>query len=87
MRTSSRSRLVSLLIFILTFTLIIGAMSVSVFAHDGDDHEEETSWFDTLAGQIVGFCLAGVIFVACVVFIIWWIPKKNEGKEKKAAKK
>ena len=28
----------------------------------------------------------GVIFVACVVFIIWWIPKKNEGKEKKAAK-
>ena len=95
MLTTKRSRLVSLLIFILTFAMLVCAFSVTVFAHDDHDHEDEEKetvwdkigeWFDSKVGQIVGYCVAGVIFVACVLFIIWWIPKKNDGKEKKTAK-
>ena len=100
MLTTKRSRLVSLLIFILTFAILVCSMSVVAFAadehdhdHDHEDEENETvwdkigEWFDSKVGQIVGYCVAGVIFVACVLFIIWWIPKKNDGKEKKTAKK
>jgi flagellar basal body-associated protein FliL len=106
MTRTTKSRLISLLIFILTFAMLVCSFSVTVFAHDGEDHdhEEESNtgstttkketvwekigkWFDSKVGQIVGYCVAGVIFVACVAFIIWWIPKKNEGKEKKTAKK
>ncbi len=106
MLTSSKSRLVSLLVFILTLALLVCSMSISVFAdvahdHDNDgvadhtdeEHEEEKeslwdkikAWFDSDVGQIVGFSVAGVILVAFVIFVIWWIPKKDK-KEKNAKK-
>lgn len=108
MLTSNRSRLVSLLIFVMLFAMLVCCMSVSVFAvehdHDGDgvaDHTDEEhaatekkglwdkikEWGDSKAGQITGFCIAGVLFVAIVVFIVLWIPKKTDRKEKKAVSK
>lgn len=43
------------------------------------------AWFDSDIGQIVGYCVAGVVLVAGVALIIWWIPKKDKSakKEKK----
>ena len=103
MLTTKKSRLISLLVFILLLSTIICAMSVSVFAvdhdHDGDgvadhtDAEHKTEWekfkiwCDTTPGQIWGFSIAGVLFVAIVVFIVLWIPKKTDKKEKKAVAK
>ena len=52
-----------------------------------DDHDHETEddgklgWVD-----IVGYCVAGVLFVAMVAFIIWWIPKESDKKGKKSKK-
>ncbi len=94
MLTSKKSRLAALLAFILVATLLICAMSVSVFAHDDHDDnntkkktawEKFTAWFDSDVGHIVGYCVAGVVLVAGVALIIWWIPKKDKSakKEKK----
>ena len=112
MINSSRSKLVSLLAFIMVFAMMICAMSISVFAddvahdHDGDgvadhtdaehsdtDDEEKTlgekisAWFKSDLGQIIGWCVAGVVFVAIVIFIIIWIPKDKKKADKKAEKK
>lgn len=114
MINTSRSRLLTLLAFVMIFAMMICAMSVSVFAedvahdHDGDgvadhtdaehsDEEEKTlgdkisDWFKSDVGQIVGYCVAGVIFVVIVIVIILWIPKNTDKKagkkvEKKKAK-
>ena len=96
MLTSNKSRLLSLLIFVAVFALIVCMMSVTVFAHDDHDHDDDkkdsvwdkvTKWGASTAGQITGFSIAGVLFVGMVVFIILWIPKKTDKKEKKAVTK
>ena len=109
MINTSKSRLISLLAFVMIFAMMICAMSVSVFAddvahdHDGDgvadhtdaehkdeDDEEKTlgekiaDWCESDVGQIVGWCVAGVVFVAIVIFIVIWIPKDKKKAEKKA---
>ena len=107
MLTTNKSRLLSLLVFVLIFSMLICAMSISVFAddhdHDGDgtpdhsseehkDEKEKTlkdkidDWFDGKVGQIVGYCVAGAIFVAIVIIIYLWIPKNKDKKGKKFAK-
>ena len=71
--------------------------------HDGDgvadhtdsEHTDEkdslkkvlSDWFKGDVGQIVGWCVAGVIAVAIVVFIYIWIPKDKKKVEKKVEKK
>lgn len=110
MINTSRSRIFSLLAFIMVFAMMVCAMSVSVFAvehdHDGDgvaDHtdaehtgeddkektlgEKISAWFNGKVGQIVGWCVAGVVGVAIVVFIIIWIPKDKKKADKKPEKK
>lgn len=94
MLTSNKSRLLSLLIFVAVFALIVCMMSVTVFAHDDHDDDKKdsvwdkvTKWGASTAGQITGFSIAGVLFVGMVVFIILWIPKKTDKKEKKAVTK
>jgi len=107
MINTSKSRLLTLLAFVMILATMLCAMSVSVFAsdvahdHDGDgvadhtdeeheDDEEKTlgekisAWFEGEVGQIVGYCVAGVVFVIIVVVIIIWIPKDSD---KKAGKK
>ena len=75
------NRIIKALTFVMLFALMICSLSLNVFAHD-----ETTSWFDGKVGQIVGFCVAGVLFVAIVIFIIWWIPKESDKKGKKDKK-
>lgn len=94
MLTSKRSVLVSLLMFVLIAALLVCSMSVAVFAHDDDSSSSSeksawdkfVDWFDGTAGQIVGYVVAGVLFVVCVGFIVWWIPK-NDKKDVKKSKK
>ena len=74
------NKIIKALTFVMLFALMICTLSLNVFAADS------TSWFDGKTGQIVGFCVAGVLFVAIVVFIIWWIPKESDKKGKKAKK-
>lgn len=91
MTVRSKSRMISLLALILIFAMTLCAMSVSVFAAD-DDEDEKTlgekisDWFESDVGQIVGYCVAGVILVAIVVFIIIWIPKDKDRKIKSKTK-
>ena len=63
--------------------------------HSEEEHEDEKEktlkdkideWFAGKVGQIVGYCVAGVIFVAMVVVIYLWIPKNKDKKGKKTAK-
>ena len=49
--------------------------------------DDKKSWFEGQVGQIVGYCIAGVLFVAMVAFIIWWIPKEKDKKGKKVKSK
>lgn len=107
MLTTNKSRLLSLLVFVMIFAMLICVMSVSVFAddhdHDGDgtpdhaadDHDDKKektlkdkidAWFAGKVGQIVGYCVAGAIFVAIVIVIYLWIPKNKDKKGKKPAK-
>ena len=109
MLTTNKSRLLSLLVFVMIFAMLICIMSVSVFAddhdhdHDGDgtpdhaadDHDDKKektlkekidAWFASDVGQIVGYCVAGAIFVAIVIVIYLWIPKSKDKKGKKPAK-
>ena len=67
--------------------------------HDGDGIADHTAsehktlwdkwviWCSTTEGQIWGFSLAGVFLAAAIVFIVLWIPKKTDKKEKKAVTK
>lgn len=77
MRTLSNIK--KLAAFIATAAMTV-CMGVASFAAD------KKSWFETQTGQIVGYVIAGVLFVAIVAFIIWWIPKENDKKGKKIKK-
>ncbi len=88
MLTSRKSKLISMLVFTLIFAALVCCMGVTVFAHDDHDHGEGlwatiTEWMETDLGQIIGYCVAGVVLVAIVVCIFLWIPKKDK-KDKKA---
>jgi membrane protein DedA with SNARE-associated domain len=78
MRTLTNIKKIASLIAVFAMSV---CMSVVAFADD------KKSWFDSQAGQIVGYCIAGVLFVAMVVFIIWWIPKEKDKKGKKVKTK
>ncbi len=88
MHTSTKSRIFSTLLLVLTLSLLVCSLGISVFAHDDSSSSKKTAWdhftewFDSDIGQIVGFVVAGVVLVAIVVFVIWWIPK-NDKKDKK----
>ena len=95
MLRTSKSRIASLLAFILVAALLICTMSVAVFAHDDSTSttkkktawDKFVDWFDSDAGQVVGFVVAGLVLVGAVILVIWWIPKKDkQGKKDKKDK-
>ena len=75
-----KSRVLSVLALVLTFC----SMGVTVFA--ADEKTGFAKWWDSY-NQIVGYVVAGVIFVAIVVFIYFWIPRDKEKKKAPKTKK
>ena len=100
---TNKKRIFSILIFALVLALLtcamIGCGTGVEHDHDGDgvadhtDSEHKTlwdkwvAWCATTTGQIWGFSLAGAFLVAAIIFIVLWIPKKTDKKEKKAISK
>ncbi len=82
MLRNAKSRVLAFLAFALMFSMLVCSMGVTAFA--ADEKTGFAKWWDSY-NQIVGYCVAGVLFVAIVVFIYLWIPKKNA--DKKGAKK
>lgn len=87
MRTSTKNRLVSLLILAVTVSLVVCTLGMSVFAHDSSSSKKSAwdkfiDWFNSDVGQIIGYVVAGIVLVAAVVFVIWWIPKKEKADKK-----
>lgn len=78
MLRNAKSRVLAILSFVLTFC----CTGITAFA--ADEKTGFAKWWDSY-NQIVGYCVAGVLFVAIVVFIYFWIPKKDA--DKKSAKK
>ena len=82
-----KNKALALIVFALMFSMLFSIMGVSVFA----DTTTETSksafqiWWDSY-NQIIGYCVAGLIFVAMVVVIYLWIPKENDKKVKGSKK-
>lgn len=77
----------ALLVFVLMLSMLFSLMSVTVFADDTEVSSKSAfqQWWDSY-NSIIGYCVAGVIFVAMVIVIYLWIPK-NKDKKKKARKK
>ena len=76
------------LAFVLMLTMLFSLMSVAVFA-DGTTETSKNAfqtWWDSY-NHIIGYCVAGVIFVAMVVVIYLWIPKDTDKKKKKEKEK
>ena len=89
MLTNVKNRSLALLVFVLMFSMLFGMMSVSVFADDATTESSKSAfqtWWDSY-NSIIGYCVAGVIFVAMVVVIYLWIPKDSEKKKKNASKR
>ena len=84
-----KSRIASLIVFVTVIAMLVCTMGVTVFAHEGEHTPAEaiSEWAASTPGQIVGFCIAGVLLVAFVVLVILWIPKKNDKKDKKTTAK
>lgn len=78
MLRNAKSRALAMLSFVLTFC----CTGITAFA--ADEKTGFAKWWDSY-NQIIGYCVAGVLFVAIVVFIYFWIPKKDA--DKKSAKK
>ncbi len=83
-----KSKPIAILALTLVFTLMMCAMGITAFAHD--DHEGGSADLTGFAkfwdsyNQLIGYIVAGVIFVVMVIFIIWWIPKdKAKAKKRK----
>ncbi len=91
MLTNVKNKSLVFLVFILLFAMLLCIMSITVFAADeGTTSSSEMSafekWWDSY-NQIVGYCVAGVIFVAMVIVIYLWIPKDKDKKKKPSKKK
>ncbi len=63
--------------------IMMCAMGITSFAHD-EAAEELTGFakFWDSYNQLIGYIVAGVIFVVMVLVIIWWIPKDKAKKKK-----
>ena len=90
MLTNVKSKALVILVFALMFSMLFCMMGVTVFA-DGETTTTESKtafqkWWDSY-NHIIGYCVAGVIFVAMVVVVYLWIPKENDKKKKIAKKK
>lgn len=89
MLTKVKNKSLVLLAFVLMLSMLLGTMSVTVFADDGSTEVSSKSafqqWWESY-NSIIGYCVAGVIFVAMVIVIYLWIPKDKD-KKKKARKK
>ena len=84
-----KNKALIVLVFALMFTMLFCMMGVSVFADGETTTSSKTplqTWWDSY-NQIIGYCVAGVIFVAMVIVIYLWIPKENDNKKKNAKKK
>lgn len=88
MLTRVKSKSLVLLAFVLMLSMLFGLMSVTVFADDGTTEASKSAfqqWWESY-NSIIGYCVAGVIFVAMVIVIYLWIPKDKD-KKRKARKK
>ncbi len=88
MLTRVKSKSLVLLAFVLMLSMLLGLMSVTVFADDSATESSKSAfqqWWESY-NSIIGYCVAGVIFVAMVIVIYLWIPKDKD-KKKKARKK
>jgi len=83
-----KSKAFALIVFALMFTVLFSIMGVSVFAEGTTESSKSAfqTWWDS-NNSIIGYCVAGVIFVAMVIVIYLWIPKDNDKKAKKNKKK
>ena len=89
MLTNVKNKALIILVFALMFSMLFCMMGVTVFA-DGETTTASKTPFQTFwdsYNQIIGYCVAGVIFVAMVIVIYLWIPKENDKKKKNAKKK
>ena len=83
-----KNKAMLVLVFALMFSMLFCIMGVTVFADGETSTSSKTPlqvWWDSY-NQIIGYCVAGVIFVAMVVVIYLWIPKETD-KKKNAKKK
>ncbi len=83
-----KSKAFALIVFALMFSMLFSIMGVSVFADSTTESSKSAFqiWWDSY-NSIIGYCVAGVIFVAMVIVIYLWIPKENDKKAKKNNKK
>lgn len=83
-----KNKAFAIIVFALMFSMLFSIMGVTVFA-DGTTESSKSAfqtWWDSY-NSIIGYCVAGVIFVAMVIVIYLWIPKDNDKKAKKNNKK
>ena len=88
MLTNIKNKALVILVFALMFSMLFCMMGVTVFADGETTTSSKTAfetWWDSY-NQIIGYCVAGVIFVAMVIVIYLWIPKENDKKKKNAKK-
>ncbi len=71
-----KSKLAAVLAFVTTC-----AMGIISFADDAAEKTGFAKFWDSY-NQLIGYIVAGVIFVVMVLVIIWWIPKDKAKKKK-----
>ncbi len=78
----------ALIVFALMFSMLFSIMGVSVFAHETTETSKSAFqiWWDSY-NQIIGYCVAGAIFIAMVIVIYLWIPRDKDKKAKNTKKK
>ena len=84
-----KNKAFAILACVLMFSMLFCMMGITVFA-EGETATSSKTPFQTFwdsYNQIIGYCVAGVIFVAMVLVIYLWIPKENDKKKKNAKKK
>ncbi len=85
LKTVKRSS-VAVIAFTLLFTILMCSMGITAFAHD--DHEGDSTDLTGFAkfwdsyNQLIGYIVAGILLVAMVLVVIWWIPKDKSKKKK-----
>jgi heme/copper-type cytochrome/quinol oxidase subunit 3 len=85
MLTNIKNKAFLFLVLTLVFAVLFCVMGVTAFAHDENTTTQESKsafekWWDSY-NQIIGYCVAGVIFVAMVIVVYLWVPKNNDKKK------
>ena len=76
---------IALIALVLLTSMLLCAFVLPVFA-EGEEETKEPSafekWWDSY-NEVIGYIVAGLIFVGAGLGIFFWIPKGNDKKKKK----